>query len=90
MVLLLGSLILAFGLYNIHALSGVSEGGAIGLVLDLKVDHNSVLSNLPIEGITTLLEGVEEGNLALQLRDLLQHNRVETIIAKSTRYDLKI
>ena len=32
-ILLLGSFILAFGLYNIHALSGVSEGGAIGLTL---------------------------------------------------------
>lgn len=61
------------------------EGGAIGLVLDLKVDHNSVLSNLPIEGIATSLEGVKEGDLALQLGDLLQHNRTETVIAKSTR-----
>lgn len=33
LILLLGSLILAFGLYNVHALSGVSEGGAIGLTL---------------------------------------------------------
>lgn len=34
---LLGSFILAFGLYNIHSLSGVTEGGALGLTLLL--DH---------------------------------------------------
>lgn len=33
LTLILGSAILAFGLYNVHALSGVSEGGAIGLTL---------------------------------------------------------
>lgn len=30
---LLGSAILAFGLYNIHALSGVTEGGILGMTL---------------------------------------------------------
>lgn len=30
---LLGSVVLAFGLYNIHALSGISEGGQLGLTL---------------------------------------------------------
>lgn len=30
---LLGSAILAFGLYNVHALSGVTEGGVLGLTL---------------------------------------------------------
>ena len=34
---LLGSAILAFGLYNIHAFSGVTEGGQLGLTLLL--DH---------------------------------------------------
>ena len=34
---LLGSAILAFGLYNIHAFSGVTEGGQLGLALLL--DH---------------------------------------------------
>lgn len=33
---ILGSLILAFGLYNIHALSGVTEGGVLGLTLLLR------------------------------------------------------
>ena len=33
---LLGSAILAFGLYNIHALSGVTEGGVLGLTLLLR------------------------------------------------------
>ncbi|MBP3523033.1 MAG: YitT family protein, partial [Clostridia bacterium] len=30
---LLGSAILAFGLYNVHAFSGVTEGGILGLTL---------------------------------------------------------
>ncbi len=34
---LLGSLILAFGLYNIHGVSGVTEGGVLGMTLLL--DH---------------------------------------------------
>ena len=32
-VSLLGSAILAFGLYNIHSFSGVTEGGVLGLTL---------------------------------------------------------
>ena len=30
---LAGSAILAFGLYNVHALSGVTEGGILGMTL---------------------------------------------------------
>lgn len=33
---LLGSAILAFGLYNVHAQSGISEGGTLGLTLLLR------------------------------------------------------
>ena len=33
---LLGSGVLAFGLYNVHSLSGVTEGGALGLTLLLQ------------------------------------------------------
>ncbi|MBO7667899.1 MAG: YitT family protein [Firmicutes bacterium] len=33
---LLGSIILAFGLYNIHSISGVTEGGILGLTLLLQ------------------------------------------------------
>ncbi|MBR3867661.1 MAG: YitT family protein, partial [Butyricicoccus sp.] len=33
LIALLGSAILAFGLYNIHALSHVTEGGGLGLTL---------------------------------------------------------
>ena len=33
---LLGSMILAFGLYNVHSLSSVTEGGVLGLTLLLK------------------------------------------------------
>lgn len=32
---LLGSAILAFGLYNVHALSGITEGGILGMMLFL-------------------------------------------------------
>lgn len=35
MVALLGSGILAFGLYNVHAMSGVTEGGVLGMTLFL-------------------------------------------------------
>lgn len=35
-IALLGSLILAFGLYNIHAISDISEGGQLGLALLLQ------------------------------------------------------
>jgi len=33
---ILGSMILAFGLYNIHSLSGITEGGILGLTLLLQ------------------------------------------------------
>ncbi|MDO5400685.1 MAG: YitT family protein [Eubacteriales bacterium] len=33
---ILGSAILAFGLYNVHALSGVTEGGILGMTLLLR------------------------------------------------------
>ena len=36
LVLLAGSIIQAIGIYNIHALSGVTEGGVLGLTLLLK------------------------------------------------------
>lgn len=36
MLALSGSAILAFGLYNIHALSGVTEGGVLGMTLLLQ------------------------------------------------------
>lgn len=36
LVLLAGSVIQAIGIYNIHALSGVTEGGVLGLTLLLK------------------------------------------------------
>lgn len=35
-VLLLGSAILAFGLYNVHSISNITEGGALGLMLLLQ------------------------------------------------------
>lgn len=36
LVIILGSAILAFGLYNVHSISGVTEGGVLGLTLLLK------------------------------------------------------
>lgn len=36
MVLILGSIIQAVGIYNIHAISGVTEGGVLGLTLLLR------------------------------------------------------
>ena len=36
LVIALGSIFLAFGLYNVHSLSGVTEGGALGLNLLLE------------------------------------------------------
>lgn len=35
-ILMLGSMIQAFGLYNVHSCSGVTEGGVLGLTLLLK------------------------------------------------------
>ena len=55
--LLLGSFILAFGLYNIHSLSGVTEGGQLGLTLLLhRWFHVSpALSGIVINGICYLI-----------------------------------
>ena len=36
LILLLGSIIQAIGIYNIHAVSSVTEGGVLGLTLLLK------------------------------------------------------
>jgi uncharacterized membrane-anchored protein YitT (DUF2179 family) len=51
--LVLGSAILAFGLFNIHSFSGVTEGGTLGLTLLL--DHwlhiSPALSSLILNGI---------------------------------------
>ena len=51
--LILGSAILAFGLFNVHSFSGVTEGGTLGLTLLL--DHwlhiSPALSSLILNGI---------------------------------------
>ena len=36
LIIVLGSAILAFGLYNVHSISGVTEGGVLGLTLLLE------------------------------------------------------
>ena len=47
-----GSAILAFGLYNVHSLSGVTEGGILGLTLLLKhwFDISPAVSSLVMNG----------------------------------------
>jgi uncharacterized membrane-anchored protein YitT (DUF2179 family) len=49
---LLGSAILAFGLYNVHSFSGVTEGGILGLTLliDHWFDISPALSGLVLNG----------------------------------------
>lgn len=54
---LLGSTILAFGLYNIHSLSGVTEGGVLGLTLLLKnwLDISPSVSGLILNSVCYIL-----------------------------------
>ena len=54
---LLGSAVLAFGLYHVHALSGVTEGGQLGLTLLLRhwFHISPALSGAVINGICYLL-----------------------------------
>lgn len=56
-VSILGSAILAFGLYNIHSVSGVTEGGMLGLTLLLQhwFDISPSLSGLFLNGVCYLL-----------------------------------
>ena len=51
---LLGSGILAFGLYNIHALSGVTEGGVLGMTLFLLFPFSRLVHiwSAPVEYLT--------------------------------------
>ena len=50
---LLGSFILAFGLYNVHSISGVTEGGVLGATLLL--EHWTGISPAVTGGIMNLL-----------------------------------
>lgn len=56
-IAILGSAILAFGLYNIHSLSGVTEGGVIGLnlLLDHWLNISPAITNLVANAICYLL-----------------------------------
>lgn len=56
-LLLAGSAILAFGLYNIHALSGVTEGGTLGMTLLLNYWFriSPAWSSLVMNGICYLI-----------------------------------
>lgn len=55
--ILLGSAILAFGLYNVHSISGVTEGGVLGLTLLLEhwLDISPSVSGLVLNGACYLL-----------------------------------
>ncbi len=55
--IILGSAILAFGLYNIHSISGVTEGGVLGLTLLLEhwFDISPSVSGLVLNGACYLL-----------------------------------
>ena len=55
-IVLLGSAVQAFGLYNIHAVSGVTEGGILGLTLLLWqwFEVSPALSSLVINGLCYL------------------------------------
>ncbi|MBR5868634.1 MAG: YitT family protein [Clostridia bacterium] len=64
LLLLAGSAILAFGLYHIHALSGITEGGILGLTL-LFHHHFGIspaLSGLVLNGLCYLLGFLILGN----------------------------
>ena len=52
-VTLLGSFILAFGLYNVHSISGVTEGGVLGATLLL--EHWTGISPAVTGGIMNIL-----------------------------------
>ncbi|MBR4087245.1 MAG: YitT family protein, partial [Clostridia bacterium] len=57
LVSLLGSMILAFGLYNIHSISAVTEGGVLGLslLLDHWLELSPALSGLVLNALCYLL-----------------------------------
>ncbi|MBQ2960286.1 MAG: YitT family protein [Oscillospiraceae bacterium] len=56
-IALLGSAVQAFGLYNVHAVSGVTEGGILGLTLLLWqwFDISPSISSLILNGICYLI-----------------------------------
>ena len=52
-ITLLGSVILAFGLYHVHSISGVTEGGVLGAILLL--EHWTGISPAVTGGIMNIL-----------------------------------
>ena len=56
-MIVLGSAILAFGLYNVHSISGVTEGGVLGLTLLLEhwVGISPSISGLVLNGACYVL-----------------------------------
>lgn len=56
-VAIIGSAVLAFGLYNVHSLSGVAEGGILGLTLFFQhwFDISPALSGLTMNALCYLI-----------------------------------
>ncbi|MBQ2755809.1 MAG: YitT family protein, partial [Oscillospiraceae bacterium] len=56
-VILLGSAILSFGLYNVHELSGVTEGGILGLTLFFRhwLNISPAVSGFILNGICYII-----------------------------------
>ncbi len=56
-IILAGSAFLAFGLYNVHSLSGVTEGGVLGLtlLLDYWFNISPAISNFVLNAICYLI-----------------------------------
>ena len=54
---LIGGAILAFGLYNVHSLSGVTEGGVLGLTLLLQhwLHISPAISSFVLDGVCYLI-----------------------------------
>ena len=52
-IILIGSIIQAIGIYHVHAISGVTEGGVLGLTLLLKqwFDLSPALTSLVLNAI---------------------------------------
>ena len=57
LTIILGSAILAFGLYNVHSISGVTEGGVLGLTLLLEhwFGISPSISGLVLNGVCYVL-----------------------------------
>ena len=70
-ITLLGSFILAFGLYHVHSISGVTEGGVLGATLLL--EHWTGISPALTGGIMNVLCYVLDGSCWVRNSSLIPH-----------------